>query len=280
MKKNLILSLCVLVGLAACQKENKGVTSNTSKAKFNLTSNHDVSLPPAYTDLTLMPDGSYEGYWNSCGIKITGNPAWDELKYPSLVNGVPVTAVNFSTYDGSSSIDYVNSGADGNVFQVSQIQVSLSEFNASGFNSDLGTYWGALDTWVSGGQVGTAPAIGTYVKDTYTTTVGGNQVKTYTGKLIRVTTGSHLAIATQSYPLPTATVVPGNPINYSIHDTAYNQNYTVSGSYNELTSAKINSTSYAVSGTYKTTVGVGSTLVGTIIRADGTQWNFNIFIEF
>jgi len=277
MKKNLILSLCMLVGLAACQKENKGVTS---APKVKLTAKHDASLPPAYTDMTLMSDGSYEAVWNGCSIKVTGTPAWDRVKYPTLTNGVPVQTSDLGTYDPSNWIDYANTGSDGNVFLVSQIQISLVSTNTSGFLYDLANYIGIFDQWITNGlNPATEPKLSDYVKDSYTVTSGASQVNTYTGKLIRVTTGSHLAIATMSYPLPTAQTVPGNPLTGgTIYDASYNQYYSMKGSYNVLTSATQNLANHPVSGTYKLGTGGVYTLIGTIIRADGTNFNFNTTI--
>lgn len=281
MKKNLILLFCMSVGLTACQKENASTTS-TEKTNFHLKSIHDATLPPTYTDLTLMSDGSYQGVWNSCSIKVT-HPSWDQVKYPTLQNGVPVVAEGMSTYDGSSWIDASNTGTSGNVFQVSQIIGSLAytAFNSTDFHSDIAKYATAVNTWISGGQLGPIPDISTYVMGTYTTTVGTSQVKTYTGKLIRVTTGSHLAIANMSYPLPAANTVPTNQLTFNITDPSTGQSYAVKGSHDVLTSATEygTTTSRTITGTY-TIDSVGNiTAIGTIIRADGTTFNFNRLME-
>ena len=276
MKKNLFLALAMLVGFSACQKENQKTNSVNTPA---LGARH-LSLAPAYTDMTLNSDGSYTAYWNDCLIRVT-SPAWDQVKYPTLANGVPVLAGTLTTYDGTSSVDVANSGVDGNVFQVTQRYGLLSEFNSDAFNSDFASYGSAIQTWMgNGANPSTRPHIENYIKDTYTMTVGTDQVKTYTGKLIRVTTGSHLAIATVSYALPTATTVPGNPITAGIYDAAYNKTYALTGSYNQLTSAKINYTSYVISGTYRVDYGLGRALAGTIIRADGTKFDFNVYQDF
>jgi len=164
----------MLMGLAACQKENKGVTS---APKVKLTARHDASLPPAYTDPDLNSDGSYTGYWNGCGIRIT-NPAWDQVKYLTLTNGVPVMAGGISTYDGTSTIDAANTGSDGNVFQVAQILGALTSSNTSGFLYDLANYMGVFDQWITNGlNPATEPKLSDYVKDSYTVTVGTSQVK-------------------------------------------------------------------------------------------------------
>jgi len=274
MKKNLILSLCMLGLLASCQKENKGVTS---PPKVKLTSKHDASLPPTYTDLTLMSDGSYEGVWNGCSIKVT-NPSWDQVKYPTLQNGVPVMAESISTYDGSSSVDVINSGTSGNVFQVAQIIGSLATtaFNSTDFHSDVARYATAVNTWISGGQIGAVPDISSYILDTYTKTIGTDMVKSYTGKLIRVTTGSHLAIADMSYALPTAQTVAANPYSFPVYDAPNNVTYVVSGSHNVITSGRNtqNTVSYTTTGVFSITGGVISA-TGTIIRANGTTFNFD-----
>jgi hypothetical protein len=228
--------------------------------------------------MTLNSDGSYTAYWNDCLIRVT-NPAWDQVKYPTLVNGVPVLAGSLNTYDGTSSVDVANSGFDGNVFQVTQIYVSLITFNTDAFNSDLSSYDSSLQTWMNNGQTGTRPNIGTYIKDSYTMTVGTDQVKTYTGKLIRVTTGSHLAIATMSYALPTAQTVSNNLTGGMIYDAAYNQYYSIKGSDNIITSAIRSTVSYPVSGTYQMESNGIISLIGTIIRADGSKFTFDTTIE-
>ncbi len=267
----------MLVALAACQKENKGVTS---APKVKLTAKHDASLPPAYTDLTLMSDGSYEGVWNACGIRVT-NPAWDQVKYPSLVNGVPVTAESMTTYDGSSSIDAANTGTSGNVFQVSKIIGSLvyTAFNSTDFHSGISNYSAAVKAWISGGQHGAVPDISTYILDTYTKTVGTDMVKTYTGKLIRVATGSHLAIATLSYALPSANSVNPDAMSVSIYDPADPQYpYSVHSSYHVITSATKANINYNATGTMVPGSGGVIAVTGTIIRADGTTFEFNTTI--
>jgi hypothetical protein len=193
-----------------------------------------------------------------------------------LVNGVPVRAENITT-SGTCSIDAANTGPDGNVFQVTQAAISLTTFNSDAFNNDLLDFFDSFNTWVSDGQIGSVPDVSSYVKDSYTMTVGSNQVNTYTGKLIRVTTGSNLAIADMSYPLPTAHAVPGNPESFPVYDAPNNKYYAVSGSYNVINAAKIGTTNYTASGTYSTQMVGGSLVItasGTIIRADGSKFFF------
>ncbi|MGN6181850.1 MAG: hypothetical protein ACTHNW_21900 [Mucilaginibacter sp.] len=270
MKKKFTLLVCMIAILASCQKENQ----KTSVSSPALNKKH-LSLAPMYTDMTLNSDGSYTAYWNSCLIRVT-SPAWDLVKYPALVNGVPVLAGSLTTFDGTSSIDVVNSGFAGNVFQVTQVFMSLTSFDVDGFNSDLAKYDSAFNTWIDNGQTGTRPDITSYIKDSYTVTIGSGQIKTFTGKLIRVTTGSNLAIADLSYPIPADGSTPAGTFSARLNDAAYQTTYAIYGSKDLITSATIGSTSYPASGSY-TTDSVGNiTAIGTIIRSDGTKFNFNI----
>ena len=275
MKKNLILSLALLLGLTACQKENKTTTVLPGSSKPSFGEKH-LSLAPAYSDMTLNSDGSYSILWNNCLIRVN-HISWDQVKYPTLVNGVPVMAEEISTYDGTSGIGWDNTGLSGSVFVATQRYASLTTMNMDAFISDLKSYNTAVYTWMDGGQLGTRPNILNYVKDSYLMSVGTDKVQNYTGKLIRVTTGSHLAIATVSYPLPAANTVSSNPLGHPpVFDAANTQTYSITGSYNLITSATNGSGAKCpASGTYQIGAGGVIYLVGTIIRADGSLFNFN-----
>lgn len=82
-----------------------------------------------------------------------------------------------------------------------------------------------------------------------------------------------------SYPLPTATAVPANQLTFNITDPSTGITYAVKGSHDVLTSATIGSTNYTISGTYSIDSVGDITAIGTIIRSNGTKFNFNKFME-
>jgi hypothetical protein len=205
------------------------------------------------------------------------------VKYPTLVNGVPVVMSNISTYDGTSWLTAVNTGNDGNVFEVTQVY--LGGLPSTGFQVDYDTYIQDWTTYFLNGSIGPAPQLSVVLKTTYS--AGGNQ-QTFTGKLIRVTTGSNLAIAPVTYPLPTASPVPptipnlGNavisdPLN--VHST-----YLLNGVGGNITYANpgidgvSNGSIKAVAiGSYTNTAGTEIFHYwGTIERSDGTFFSFNV----
>ncbi len=284
--KKLFLPVIVLLLFAACKKDTSNISNTTaSKPLFGSTFTTDVAQP-TYTDMVLAPRkpgenfDTYFAQWNSCGIEVKGPLAWNTLKYPTLQNGVPVVMSTISTYDGTSSLDGFNTGTDGNVFEVTQI--FFGGLPSTGFQSDYDGYVQALDNWYANGSVGTEPTLSNALKTTYT---AGGKVQTFTGKLIRVTTCSNLAIAPVTYPLPSPVAYPvpnlGNPI---VVDSAINvhSNYLLFGTNGNITYAFHGtdgifdgSTKIAASGSYTTTIGTGVfTFIGTIIRADGTIFQF------
>ncbi|MGN6640946.1 MAG: hypothetical protein ACTHJ8_18695 [Mucilaginibacter sp.] len=107
-------------------------------------------------------------------------------------------------------------------------------------------------------------------------TTDGNSI-TYTGKLIKVTTGSGLAIADVNYPLPVSSITE-SPMTCNLIDPVTHITYAIGGAHNVLTSATQypgGTTKYTISGTYQYDNVNDLTIAGTIIRADGSAFNFN-----
>jgi hypothetical protein len=138
---------------------------------------------------------------------VRGPLIYNTQKYPTLVNGVPVSSMSITTYDGTSGVDYSNTGPDGSVFAVTQVYMGYTDFAA--FHADVKSYLQASDIYQSSGNAGSPPILSSFVKDSYTT---ASSSKTYVGKLIRVTTGSHLAVAKFDYVLPAPSVAPILPL--------------------------------------------------------------------
>jgi len=284
MKKNLLLPLFALLSLAACKKdaEKQPLTSADPKTDSHKTIN---TVMPTYVDLTLVPRqagenfDTYQGYWNDCGIKVRGPLVYNAQKYPTLVNGVPVSSMSITTFDGTSAVDYSNTGPDGSVFAVTQVYMGYTDF--AGFRSDLNLYFNALDIYNQTDRSGPQPLISDAVKDSYTTS---SSAKTYVGKLIRVTTGSNLAIATYNYALPTSTTPSIQPLGDAVWtDPLDNKQYLLHGDHGVVTSCQAivngvaSGSTLNVSGSYtaNTPNSQNFHIWGSLIRANGSAVNFN-----
>jgi hypothetical protein len=162
MKKTSILLLAAIFLFSACTKESKTVNNPAAKASF---SNNFTPLvtQPGYTDMVLQTRqpgenfDTYGAYWNNCLIKAKGPLYYDMVKYPNLVNGVPVIPAEISTYDGTSRIGWVNSASDGVDFEVTQSY--LGGLPSTSFQFDYDTYVNAWSAWASGGEIGTEPTL-------------------------------------------------------------------------------------------------------------------------
>ena len=285
MKKQLILSgIIALIFLgSSCQKEKAKQVSTTNQAdKLKVN-----TLPvPTYVDLALIPRqpgedfDTYLATFHGSSIYFVGPPVYDQAKYPNLVNGVPVFAKSMYG-DNYATIDFENSGINGNVFGGTQGTMSITDFGA--YHKDLENYFKAVDTWATTGMVGPDPLIYNYVKQSYPTSSGG--ILFFTGKVIRVTTGTHLAFADINYPLPgpTANSVPDLSIIVADNNNPH-ISYLLKGKNGQITSVKsgvdnnfIGGATLSASGTYIHTSGTGIyTVKATIIRPDGTTNNITV----
>ncbi|MEO7213126.1 hypothetical protein [Mucilaginibacter sp.] len=282
MKKHLTLSLSILLGLAACKKDAKVSTPKVTPA----TGTHKTvnTVMPDYVDLTLIPRApgqdfdTYRGYWNDCGIEVRGPVIYNTQKYPTLVNGVPVSTMSLTTYDGNSTVNYSNTGPDGSVFAVTQMYMGSTDF--AQFHTDVKAYLQASDDYFAGGLQGAPPILASYVKDHYT---NASSTKTYVGKLIRVTTGSHLAVAKFDYVLPPAAapaILPLPRAAIIADGVDPHKSYQLIGANGKITEAAVAIDDFAnggrviATGSYTHTGGQFQ-YWGTIITADGREIKFN-----
>jgi hypothetical protein len=171
MKKQLILTSFIVLSLAACTKDKSAVSSLTSKSGLTNSKVNTRVIQPTYMDMTYVPPaagqtyGHYFAQWNDCGIQVTEPLSWDFIKYPNLINGVPVVASNLTTYDGTSSVVVVNAGVDGNVFEVTQVY--LGGLPSTGFQTDYDKYIQSWDTYYSNGGTGTEPQLSVMLNTSY-----------------------------------------------------------------------------------------------------------------
>ena len=187
MKKNLTFSLLMLLGLVACQKESTNVNNASTQQLSTGLMTPASTQPPNLVIMNLVSPNVWEGYYNGSGVKVTGPLYYDMVKYPTVVDGISVVANEISTYDGASVITEVTSNTEGNAFAVS-VPV-LGGTPSPGFQTDFNNYMTLWNTWATTGANGVPPLLSASLKPSYTT--AGHSV-TYTGKLIKVTTGSGL----------------------------------------------------------------------------------------
>lgn len=276
--------MLILAGFSSCQKDSfkPATTSNPTPDKVKTN-----SLDPQnyYADLVLQtrkPGENFDTYatiFNGVRVIVTGSPSWNTVMYPNLQNGVPTAGAGVSTDFGTNSFvspigTYGTSSKsiqDGDAFVI--VQGQLGYFNASAFQADIDNFNFAFDVFVSTGA--SIPFIGNYIQDNYST--GGGVVAT-PAKLIRVTTGSHWAVATIDYPAPqiSSSPVPVQLYIGSIYDpndpTIY---YNLFGNNGIIaTQGEPGVGSKPASGTYtKTTISQGTNDVTvTITRANGSKF--------
>lgn len=292
MKKQLLLlsATILIVGLTSCKKENSKVADSPGgKNGPKLTVN---TLPaPTYNELYLIarkPGENYDTYYGTfhgSNVYVVGTPVYDYVRYPTLVNGVPCMAQSMYS-DNEGTIDVLNTGPDGNVFQISQGHMSYTDY--SQLHTDFDNYFKAQTTWIKAGATGVEPSIFSYVKRDYKSSTSSSDPFLYVGKLIRVTTGSHWALAEIDYPLPSAlpTGIPStfidvaDPTNPAIHYFLQGDKGKISqGNIATQNSAGSWSTGAAidVSGLYtQVTPGTGDYHSwGSIVRLDHTIFRFD-----
>lgn len=270
------MGAAIVAGLSSCQKDKDSASSSINLSNKSATSTKYGTPSGTYTDMVLVSQNPdvYACTWHGIHIQATGSIVYNFAAYPTLVNGVPVDCTNVSSTDLNT-----NSSATSTAFTVTAAVSSFS--NSAAFDADLNNYFNALGTWQDAGMSGPTPEIGTYVKESYATSGG---ITTYTGKLIRVLTGTHLAVAELSYPTPSQSAPapnndPGNP-GFNVPDSAnssivYSLN-NVEGNTTFATANLPNSVTVRVtaSGSY-TRNGVSYHFWGTIIRTDGTTYNYD-----
>jgi len=279
MKKQLLLGLmAMMTGFTACKKDlvkTPDKTPNNTKQKVNVVD------PGTVVELTLAPRqpgenfDTYLGNWGGVSVKMQGTPVWDHDKYPNLVNGVPCTGSGYSVGDQNQ---ITTSSAGGQDFFI--VYVATASFNAyvQNFTSNVSSLASAYNNMLPNSPITTMPVASDFVKVTYGD--GNTGYVAVTGKLIRITTGtSHFAFATVGYPTPApVTVDDANLMNwYTLTDPSFpSMHYQLFCGNGRIYHTQL--PNVQATGTY-TFVGTVYHFIGTITRADGSTFPFDVTID-
>jgi hypothetical protein len=278
MKKNLVLSLFMLTGLAACQKESSNVKTSTASNLNASIMKPAVGTQPSVAAMTLVAPNTYQALWHGIGVQLM-YPAYDRVKYPTVVDGIPVYAETMSVYGSVAAVvNGVSTSGAGNVFSV-WVPI-LGGLPSPSFQSDADSYMQLWNNWFAAGSAGAEPQLASNVQTSYS---GEGGSITYTGKVIEVTTGSGLALADVTYPLPAASTTPP-AINDLVQGFVITDPNNSSLSYYILGTKGIVTTAQPIAhngganlvanGTYTIPAGI-TTAQGTVIRADGSTFTFD-----
>lgn len=295
MKKRLLFVLLAAgVCFSACQKES---TVSTVTPLLTKKTGTQLQVPAATyynTDYNAGPPVSYTGSFHGCNFSI-GGIYYNSSLYPNLVNGVPLYGTIQPT-DPGCSIDIVSTSS-GTIFSswVTTAPAGSLDAGKKQYRTDLEKYFAAETKYQKGGGAVNAPSIFDYVKQDYGSTgtsTGPTQPTVYTGKLIRITSGSNVAIGEITYPIPASTtssaigqgyILVLDPLDHTIL-------YQVWGNNGKLTYSLIGSTpdqgaSYQMTGTQLMSNGTynfpqpGTSIIhgiGTIVRQDDSSFSFDI----
>lgn len=285
MKKQLLWGMLLfMAGFSSCQKDSfkPAATSNPTPVKVKTNTTNPTYR---YVDLVLQPRQPGENFdtytaqgYGPAPIIVTGTPSWNSDMYPVLQNGVPGVQSGISAATGYNS-SVVNDPSSGSFVMTTG---TYTGFNAALFRSDVGSYNTAEATYEKqflSGQVpaGTLPPmIWNYVNKTY----DQPGIITTTGKIIRVTTGSHWAVATIDYPTPkpiTSTVTIPN-IDFQVTDPNHTSDtYFLKGVNGIISNGTLRNAPIQATGSYTHTNGTGIYhYQGRIYRSDGTSFDFDI----
>jgi len=290
MKKQLLWGVLLLAaGFTSCKKDSFKPVNNESGTGKNTKVNvvqHD------YVDLVLQPRqpgvtyDTYKCVYSGTEVTVTGSASWSTVKYPTLTNGVPAFGLGYSAANPNAVSFYTSYDED--FFTLSIATVSVPNIQA--LQADIQKYNHAIDVWNAKNSVDPAffplnpyPLSYDYIKPTYTDPNTG--VVNATGKLIRVTTGSHLALAPVDYPTPSI-APPSLPGTYAyIKDDLYPSiTYELHGDkgiYSSIGTILNTSTTVSVYATYSATSTPGIYhSVGTITRVDGSRFTFDNTEDF
>jgi hypothetical protein len=278
MKKQLLGCLALLLaGLTSCQKDTfkpSEQTSVGSKDKLRVA----AANPGTYNELILLARqpgenfDTYIGNWGGVSIKMQATPTWNHDQYPNLVNGVPCTGGGYTVGDLNQITTSTAGGQD--LFIVG---VATATFTARQlFSDDITTYSSALDSYFASHPQNTViPQASSYIKTTYSDGNPDPHFVQVSGKLIRITTGSHFAFASIDYPTPAPASLNAVSFVYITDpnrpNTYYNL-YWANGHilYTQDPNTQVTGT-YTVSGPHLTIYHY----VGTITRSDGSTFNFD-----
>ncbi|WP_114940941.1 hypothetical protein [Mucilaginibacter endophyticus] len=283
MKKQLLWGvLLLLAGFSSCQKDSfKPVNDESAKGKSTKVNTGQPTY--TYADLALQPRqpgetfDTYKGVWSGAEVKVIGTPVWNQAAYPTLVNGVPALGASYGVYSNGTQITTSTvAGQDFFALTIGLIDLqggqkfrdAMKAYQVATYNSNSSTP-PSIDSFLAG--------VLTNSPDSYTVT----------GKLIRVTTGSHWALASINYPTPTPVAIPtlpahfetafvypaGSPYEYDI--IVDNGAVTSVKGYNRTTFANFNVTSF--SGGFVSIIAASSYYISdiTVTPQGGSTFVFN-----
>jgi hypothetical protein len=285
MKKQLLLGLMAIMAcFAACKKENAkspdAAPDKAGKLKTNVITYY-------YQDLVLQPRApgvvydTYTGYYGGVNIIVLGTPAWNTAEFPTPAVGMPLAGLSIGVPGGQNATLGVTLASQpttasiyDNIFAVTV--GALGGFNSQAFFADFGSYRIAVDQF-DRNPTGSRPEVGNYVKENYSTSAS---LITTIGKLIWVSTGSHVAIAEVKYPYPKSAPVStgqyigtiADPSNPSVEYMLYGLNGTVT----KMNVRGIPNSDKSETGTYTTTTNPYVNVVtATIVRPNGTSFTWS-----
>lgn len=280
MKKTLMAAMAIVaITFGACKKDLTTQTAQEPKSATSKLKTNVATPSYYYRDLTLQPrqpGENFDTYTANFGlavIKVTGSPSWDTNAYPNLENGVPTAGASISATPGYNAFVTMGNGTAGGDAFVVTVGV-LGAFDGIKFQSDISKYRDARNAYEKDPDNTPLPLIWNYVSGSYSTQA--NVVNT-PGKLIRVKTGSHWAIASMDYPLPAYTAGTDYETVGNVADPASpGTYYTLDGRNGKL---KTDTRTPGVTAYGNYTHGAGTSIYhfyGTIKRANGTTFTFDI----
>lgn len=214
--------LLLVAGFSSCQKDSfKPVNDESGKGKS--TKVNVVQPTYTYADLALQPRqpgenfDTYKGIWSGQEVKVIGTPVWNQAAYPTLLNGIPATGASYDVYSNGNLIT-ASTGVGQDFFALTVGVISGLEWGTK-FREDLKKYETAVAAYDPSTSPPPVPSPGTFLPNTLYKDATSYTV---TGKLIRVTTGSHWALATVDYPTPApSNQVITNDISFIKDDIQY-----------------------------------------------------------
>ncbi|MGN6640945.1 MAG: hypothetical protein ACTHJ8_18690 [Mucilaginibacter sp.] len=96
--------------------------------------------------MTLVSPNTYQAIWHGVGVQVSGVLSYDMVKYPTVVNGIPVltATTSITTYGVYSWLDSHDDSPDGNVFAV--FVPILGGLPSTQFDVDYDSYISAIQT--------------------------------------------------------------------------------------------------------------------------------------
>lgn len=283
MKRQLLWGVLLLAaGLSSCKKDSfKPVNDESGNGKS--TKVNVVQQPYYYVDLVLQPRqpgetfDTYRCVFGGADVKVTGTLSWNSILYPTLKNGVPGLWATYYVDNNANTISSSISGGQ-DFFILSLGTTGYSNLQA--FQSDVNKYDSARQKYEhdveNGDTEAIPPLVYNYVKNSYYTAPGG--FTNITGKLIRVTTGSHWALATIDYPLPSAsttTTIPNSTFQITDPDHPTNT-YFLDGVNGTISGGRLGGVTIVATGNYTYLGSATFHLQGRVYRSDGTYFGFDL----